>query len=186
MPWWVWRSLGGMIGGRDRLARCRSECPDPMRTSRRKGVPEASSEQALRRMQAQATRDTGPELTLRAMLHRMGFRFRVNRQPFAGLRRQADIVFPRARVAVFVDGCFWHGCPTHGTWPKANADFWRAKIEANRRRDLDTNEQLVREGWLVVRAWERTDSSIAASTIADLVRARGGEDLAGGIVQLSD
>ena len=85
-------------------------------------------------MQRQARRDTAPELALRSMLHRAGFRFRVD-YPVAGTRRRADLAFPRLRLAVFVDGCFWHGCPEHGTWPKANAQWWREKITANQARE---------------------------------------------------
>jgi DNA mismatch endonuclease (patch repair protein) len=94
-----------------------------------------------------------------------------------GVRREADVVFPRARVAVFVDGCFWHGCPDHASWPKANADWWREKIEANRRRDADTDERLREDGWAVVRMWTHEDPTEKSSEIAELVRTRlrGGE-----------
>ncbi|MCL4289147.1 MAG: DNA mismatch endonuclease Vsr [Thermoleophilia bacterium] len=107
-------------------------------------------------MKAQRQRDTACELELRSRLHKSGLRFRVH-YPLPGLRRRADIAFPRQRVAVFVDGCFWHGCPEHGTWPKRNADWWREKIEANRRRDVDTELRLRKEGWVVVRIWEHED-----------------------------
>jgi DNA mismatch endonuclease (patch repair protein) len=81
------------------------------------------------------------------------------------LRRRGDIVFTRARVAVFVDGCFWHGCAEHGTWPKQNAEWWRAKITANRNRDRDTDRRLRDAGWAVIRVWEHE----AAPTAADRV-----------------
>jgi DNA mismatch endonuclease (patch repair protein) len=81
-------------------------------------------------------------------------------------------VFPRLKVAVFVDGCFWHGCPVHGTWPKANSDWWRAKIEANRLRDSDTDRRLSEMGWRVVRIWEHEDPEQAALRIAAVVRNR--------------
>ncbi len=87
---------------------------------RRRGRPTPSSEAAEKRMKAQRTRDTAAELAVRSALHRLGLRFRVNR-PVVGLRRRADVVFPTEKVAVFIDGCFWHGCPLHATWPKANA-----------------------------------------------------------------
>src|SRR5262245_63488601 len=103
-------------------------------------------------MQHQRQRDTAPELAVRSLLHRTGFRFRVD-YPLPGLRRRADIAFPSRRVAVFVDGCFWHGCPEHGTWPKSNAAWWREKIEANRQRDRDTDDRLVRIDWASVRIW---------------------------------
>lgn len=117
-------------------------------------VPPATSPAVRRRMQATRGRDTAPELAIRRELHRRGLRYRVDAAPLATLRRRADIVFRRKRVAVFVDGCFFHGCPEHGTRPKANADFWRAKIAANRARDMDTTERLSQAGWIVVRVWE--------------------------------
>lgn len=94
-------------------------------------------------MQANRARDTAPELALRRRLHALGVRYRVDLPPLPGLRRRADIVFPKLRVALFVDGCFWHGCPDHG--PRrfgANADYWTEKIVANRSRDADTNAAL--------------------------------------------
>jgi DNA mismatch endonuclease (patch repair protein) len=130
----------------------------------------ASSEAARRRMVAARGRDTSPEKALRSRLHAMGFRFRVD-HPLPGLRRRADISFVRARLVVFVDGCFWHGCPQHATWPKANAEFWRAKIETNRRRDADTNARLEAAGWRVLRFWEHEDAATVAETIAATVRA---------------
>jgi DNA mismatch endonuclease (patch repair protein) len=98
-------------------------------------------------------------------------RFRVDCRPLPSLRRSTDIVFGRARVAVFVDGCFWHGCPEHGTWPKANADSWRSKIEANRARDADTNRLVSDAGWIVVRIWEHEDVDDAARRVLDAVNA---------------
>src|SRR4051794_19437376 len=91
-----------------------------------------SSPSVSARMSRTRGRDTGPELALRSELHKRGLRFRVDRPVLQGDRRRADVVFTRARVAVFIDGCFWHGCPEHATWPKANASFWREKIKANR------------------------------------------------------
>jgi DNA mismatch endonuclease, patch repair protein len=121
-------------------------------------------------MQQTGRRDTPPELALRRALHAMGFRYRVDRAPVRGLRRRADIVFPAARVAVFVDGCFWHGCPDHGTWPKSNGAWWRAKIQANKSRDADTNELLAQAGWRVIRVWAHEDPEVAAKEIAGAVR----------------
>jgi DNA mismatch endonuclease (patch repair protein) len=121
-------------------------------------------------MQLQASRDTEPERKLRSALHKRGLRFRVHVRPLPGVRREADVVFPKARVAVFVDGCFWHGCPDHASWPKANADWWREKIEANRRRDADTDERLREAGWTAVRMWTHEDPAVKASEIAELVR----------------
>ncbi|GHS84887.1 hypothetical protein AGMMS50218_01000 [Actinomycetota bacterium] len=106
-------------------------------------------------MQANRSRDTKPELEIRRALHARGLRYRVDVAPEPGLRRRADIVFPRARVAVFIDGCFWHGCPDHGRSEfNRNADYWPAKIAANVARDSDTNARLEQAGWHVLRYWE--------------------------------
>jgi DNA mismatch endonuclease (patch repair protein) len=134
-----------------------------------RNTPPASSADALRRMTSQRQRDTKGELELRSLLHRRGLRFRVHAL-LPGLRRRSDIVFTRARVAVFVDGCFWHGCPEHGSWPKQNANWWREKIEANQRRDRDTDARLKAAGWTVVRVWEHDDPTRAADRIAEIVR----------------
>jgi DNA mismatch endonuclease, patch repair protein len=120
-------------------------------------------------MTSQRRRDTKGELELRSLLHRRGLRFRVHAL-LPGLRRRSDIVFTRARVAVFVDGCFWHGCPEHGSWPKQNADWWREKIEANQRRDRDTDARLKAAGWTVIRVWEHDDPTRAADRIVEVVR----------------
>ena len=136
--------------------------------------PSASSELARKRMQSTPQRDTPAELRIRKLLHAMGLRYLVDAKPLEDSPRRADVVFRRARVAVFVDGCFWHGCPTHGTWPKANKQFWRAKILANIERDADTNGRLRDRGWLVIRVWEHEDPSAAATRIARRVRSRSG------------
>ena len=118
-----------------------------------------------RRMSRQKARDTGTEIALRRALHAQGLRYRVHRRPVPGVRREADVVFTRARLAVFVDGCFWHGCPDHATWPKNNADFWRAKIEGNQARDRDTDARLAAAGWRVLRVWEHEDPTTAARRV---------------------
>lgn len=102
----------------------------------------ASSDHARRTMKANRRRDTKPELRIRSALHRSGLRFRVDTAPLAGVRRRADIVLTRVHVAVFIDGCFWHGCPEHFIPPKTNADYWRQKIQRNRDRDKDTDRIL--------------------------------------------
>lgn len=102
----------------------------------------------------------------------MGLRYRVDQAPITGLRRRADLVFRAARVAVFVDGCFWHGCPDHGTWPTANEEYWRPKLEANRRRDVDTNWRLAEAGWEVLRFWEHEEPDAAAAEVGRVVRQR--------------
>lgn len=123
-------------------------------------------------MSRTGARDTAPELALRRALHASGLRYRVQRQLLSGVRRRADVVFGPAKVAVFVDGCFWHGCPEHATWPKHNRDFWREKIESNRRRDHDTDARLAAAGWLVIRVWQHEDPLLAAERIAATVGAR--------------
>ena len=134
--------------------------------------PPASSLLARRRMQLTPSRDTRPELRLRSALHREGLRYRVDVSPVKGLRRRADAVFTRARVAVFLDGCYWHGCPEHCIWPKSNFDWWRDKIRKNQARDEDTNRRLTEEGWLVIRVWEHESAETAAQAIKRLVQAR--------------
>ncbi|MFE6845195.1 very short patch repair endonuclease [Streptomyces sp. NPDC057686] len=125
-----------------------------------------------RRMSRQKSRNTGVEVALRKLLHGSGLRYRIHRRPVKGVRREADIVFGPARVAVFVDGCFWHGCPEHATWPRNNADFWRKKIEGNRSRDLDTDARLAIAGWLSVRIWEHEDPAEAAERVIATVAER--------------
>ncbi|MBV1853951.1 very short patch repair endonuclease [Catellatospora sp. NEAU-YM18] len=130
-------------------------------------------------MSRQRARDTAIELVLRRELHRMGLRFRVHRRPLAGVRREADVIFTRARVAIFVDGCFWHGCPEHATWPKNNEEFWRTKIEGNRTRDADTDAKLAAAGWLSMRVWEHEAAVEAAARVAATVRSRRDHDRPG-------
>lgn len=134
-----------------------------------RAVPPASSAEALARMRRQRTRDTAAEVELRRRLHAIGLRFRLHRRPVPHLRRTVDIVFGPAHVAVFVDGCYWHGCPVHGTWPKANEAWWRAKIEANQARDRDTDERLTSAGWTVLRVWEHEDPATAAARVAAML-----------------
>ena len=118
------------------------------------------------RMRRQSRRDTRPELLIRQQLHALGLRYRVDFAPLPDFkRRRADIVFTGRRVAVFVDGCFWHGCPQHGTIPRTNRAWWLAKIRANRERDHDTDRQLIAAGWAVVRVWEHEDVEEAVSRI---------------------
>jgi DNA mismatch endonuclease (patch repair protein) len=121
-------------------------------------------------MQGTRRRDTAPELALRRELHRRGMRYRVDAQVLPGLRRRADVVFTKARVAVYVDGCFWHGCPFHATTPKANASFWADKLAANKARDRDTDTRLASADWQVIRVWAHEDPARASERIADVVR----------------
>jgi DNA mismatch endonuclease (patch repair protein) len=136
--------------------------------------PPPSSPQVSAHLSQVRRRDTAPEMRVRSLLHQRGLRFRVD-QPIAGLpRRRVDIVFPRARVAVFVDGCFWHGCADHCVAPKANAAWWSEKIAANRRRDQETNVALEDLGWTVIRVWEHERPSDAAQEIQTIVTERAG------------
>ncbi len=124
-------------------------------------------------MRATPQRDTVPELALRRAVHALGLRYRVNAAPSHSMpRRRADLVFSSARVAVFLDGCYWHGCPIHGETPHANRDWWRQKIDRNRERDLETTKALEREGWEVLRVWEHEDPHEAAVRVANAVRSR--------------
>jgi DNA mismatch endonuclease (patch repair protein) len=136
------------------------------------GRPTASSPAALKRMRSARQRDTGPEVSLRRCLHASGLRFRVNRPILPGMMRRADVLFASAKVAVFVDGCFWHCCPVHRTFPKANATWWAEKLRTNRARDLDTNRRLMEAGWHVERVWEHESPSVAAARIVAAVRRR--------------
>jgi DNA mismatch endonuclease (patch repair protein) len=121
-------------------------------------------------MERQGRRDTKPELALRRELWRRGLRYRVDVPPIRGLRRRADLVFTRSKVAVYVDGCFWHTCPTHATLPKANREWWIAKLAKNVERDRDTDARLVDKGWAVVRVWEHEPVKDAADRVEAIVR----------------
>jgi DNA mismatch endonuclease (patch repair protein) len=124
------------------------------------------------RLQRQRRRDTKPELVIRSLLHKRGFRFRVDRAPLRGHRFRADIVFGPAKVAVFVDGCFWHHCPEHGSLPKNNREWWDAKLLANQERDRRADDALRSHGWLSMRFWEHEMAEDVADEVALEVRAR--------------
>lgn len=130
-----------------------------------RGTPAASSEEMRRRMSRQRQRDTAPEVALRSELHGRGLRYFVDRQPLPSLRRRADILFPRRRLAVFVDGCYWHGCPVHGSIPRANREWWEKKFSANQERDRETDRRLEEAGWNVVRVWEHEEMAKAADRV---------------------
>jgi DNA mismatch endonuclease (patch repair protein) len=134
--------------------------------------PIASSDGVSRRMSTLGRRDTEPELLLRRELHRRGLRYRTDCRPLATVRTRADIVFPRARVAVYVDGCFWHACPEHGTMPRANREFWGDKLARNRQRDEETDDLLVENGWISIRVWEHEDPLSAADRVEAVIRGR--------------
>ncbi|MDX3657598.1 very short patch repair endonuclease [Streptomyces sp. ID05-26A] len=130
----------------------------------------ASSVEVRAAMRGNRAKDTGPEMALRRLLHQRGLRYRVDARPIAEVRRRADVVFPGDRVAVFVDGCFWHGCPEHHRPATKNADFWREKINGNRSRDVETNKILQAAGWAVIRVWEHENVTEAADRVECLVR----------------
>lgn len=134
--------------------------------------PRPSSAAAARRMRATRQRDTTAELEIRRLLHRKGLRYRIDERVIPDLRSRADIVFRRARVAVFIDGCFWHCCPRHRTFPRSNASWWRDKLNQNQERDRRTASRLRKEGWKVLRIWEHIDPRQAAQRIGAIVRLR--------------
>lgn len=127
--------------------------------------PGSSSLALSARMSKAKRRDTAPEILLRSELHRRGRRFRVIMKVPGNNRRTIDIAFPRQKLAVFVDGCFWHGCSQHGTQPSANAEWWAAKLAANVARDRDTDRLLLNAGWIAMRVWEHEHPSDAASRV---------------------
>lgn len=122
-------------------------------------------------MRRQASKDTGVELAVRRLLHAAGLRYRIE-YPVPGMpRRRIDVAFPKAKVAVLIDGCFWHGCPQHATQPKANAEWWRRKLDRNMARDRETTDHLTAAGWTVLRFWEhRPPGEVAAAVQAAVDR----------------
>ena len=134
-----------------------------------KGVPE------LRRriMRANRRRDTRPELALRRELHRLGLRYRIDFpiRPTGQRQTRPDVVFPSRRIAINVDGCFWHGCLYHGTQASTNRDYWAEKIAANRARDARLTQALEEDGWTVIRFWEHDDPTEAAYQVKEVVAA---------------
>ncbi|MEU8347786.1 very short patch repair endonuclease [Spirillospora sp. NPDC048832] len=132
----------------------------------------ASSAGVRKSMQSNKSRDTKPELALRRAVHALGLRYRVAKRPLPKVRRTADLVFTKVKVAVFMDGCFWHGCPQHHTKSATNAAYWADKVERNRERDAETDRLLREAGWTVIRIWEHEDPTEAASRIASKVAER--------------
>ncbi|QQG90208.1 very short patch repair endonuclease [Mycobacteroides chelonae] len=121
-------------------------------------------------MRGNRSRDTKPELAVRCLLHSCGLRFRVDYRPVAAIPRRADIVFTRARIAVFIDGCFWHGCPEHHVPAKSNTQYWGSKIRRNRARDSETTYLLRRSGWTVLRYWSHEPAEYVAADICERYR----------------
>lgn len=135
--------------------------------------PEPASSAVSAAMRGNKRADTKPEVAVRTELHRRGLRFRKDYllpvREARGVR--ADIVFTRVRVAVFIDGCFWHGCPEHGRAPRRNTGYWGPKLVRNRNRDQLVTERLVEDGWRVIRLWEHISPTEAAGLIASSVEA---------------
>jgi DNA mismatch endonuclease (patch repair protein) len=123
-------------------------------------------------MQSNRPRNTELEVAFRAALHRAGLRFFKHRRPLPGLRCEPDLIFPRLKIAVFVDGCYWHGCPEHTSWPKTNEVWWRNKIEQNRSRDDRNHRALGEAGWTVVRVWEHEPIEEAVGRVMGIVSER--------------
>ena len=138
-------------------------------------APAATSAAVTRSMLGNKGVNTRPEIALRSAMHAYGLRFRVA-LPITtahGRRVRPDAVFTRARLAVFVDGCFWHGCTAHGRTPRANADYWAPKLARNVERDRKQDQQLRAAGWAVVRVWEHeilADARMPAGAIVSIVR----------------
>lgn len=136
--------------------------------------PEPADEHVRRRMEQQRTADTKPEMALRRELHGRGHRYRLDVPIVPGHpRRRVDIVFGSAKVAVFVDGCFWHRCPEHGNLPANNSEWWLEKLTRNVERDRESDALLRREGWTVVRVWEHEDPESAADRVEAAIREQG-------------
>ena len=121
-------------------------------------------------MQGNRRKDTGPEMAVRRLVHASGLRYRVDQRPIATVNRKADLVFRKAKVSVFIDGCFWHKCPDHFQAPASNRDFWEAKIAANVHRDQETDALLRESGWQVLRFWEHENPEVVATEIERAVR----------------
>ena len=120
-------------------------------------------------MQGNRSRDTKPEMAVRSAVHRRGIRFRVSARPQPELARTADLVLRKTRIAVFVDGCYWHGCPDHHTQPATNSQYWADKIARNIERDSETTAYLQHAGWTVLRFWEHEDPEAVADQVQEAV-----------------
>lgn len=124
-----------------------------------------------KRMRANPRRDTRPERELRSSLHALGLRFRKDFPVRAGDRVvRPDVVFTRRRIAVFLDGCYWHACPEHGTRPVRNSEYWAKKLDRNVARDRAVNEVLRKDGWQVIRIWEHEICAEAAIRIKSVIK----------------
>jgi DNA mismatch endonuclease (patch repair protein) len=136
--------------------------------------PTPSSPAASAVMRGNRKRDTRPELRIRSALHSLGLRYRCDFPVDLPSRRsvRVDIAFTRSRVAVFVDGCFWHACPLHGTAPSSNQSYWRDKLARNVARDAENDSALVAAEWLPLHVWEHEDTFSATQRIVDALKGR--------------
>ena len=123
-------------------------------------------------MRANRGVDTGPEIRLRSLVHKAGLRYAIDVRPEPDINRRADIVFRAAKVAVFVNGCFWHGCPKHYSAPKSNKRYWSAKVRRNRERDAETRVLLKRRGWRVLVFWEHQPVQPCSERVVSIVSER--------------
>lgn len=135
----------------------------------------ADAERVRRVMRGNRSRDTLPEMAVRRELHRRGLRYRVDYRPLPHARRRSvDIAFTRAKIAVLIDGCFWHACPVHYVASTTRVDYWQPKIAHNVQRDAETNRLLEEAGWTVLRFWEHEIPADVADMVEEAVRIRRG------------
>jgi len=132
----------------------------------------ASSDGVRRSMQSNRPRDTRPEVELRSGLHAAGLRFRKHYRPIKGSRCEVDVAFTRWKVAVLLDGCFWHGCPQHATRPATNEEWWAAKLDGNIARDRQTDLALTAAGWTVLRFWEHEPTAEVVAKVREVITER--------------
>lgn len=125
----------------------------------------ASTPGTAKSMRSNRGRDTSLELRVRRELHRRGLRYRVDIAPLPGLSSRADVVFTRMRIAVYLDGCFWHACPIHGAHPIRNSEYWQPKLARNQERDAEATQALQDAGWVVLRFWEHEDTTAVVDAI---------------------
>jgi DNA mismatch endonuclease (patch repair protein) len=135
-------------------------------------TPKSKSMAVRNVMRANKGVNTKPELELRRLVHKGGLRYSINARPEADINRRADLVFRSAKVAVFINGCFWHGCSRHYSPPKSNKQFWVQKVKRNMERDLETKKLLSKRGWVVMVFWEHQDSITCAQKVVECVTKR--------------
>jgi len=153
-----------------RLDKANQKAADPPSTPDTVGQSWATSPATRRAMQANRRRDTAPEMAIRRLVHARGLRYLVDTRPLRTARHSADMIFTRARVAVFIDGCWWHGCAEHYRPPASNATYWSGKVARNRERDRLADRTLSEAGWTVIRIWEHEAPESAALRIEAVVR----------------